>query len=74
MRVIITEDNYFERMRLVSFVEKYNKDYEIVCFEKYGETIKSEVLADAITAGNLAGYEKEWNINGEKVTISVEKV
>ncbi len=42
-------------------------------FEKYGETIKSEVLADAITAGTLSGYEKEWNINGETVTLAVLK-
>ena len=42
-------------------------------FEKYGETIKSEVLADVITKGNLSGYEKEWNINGEAVTLAVLK-
>ena len=42
-------------------------------FEKYGETIKSEVLANVITEGNLAGYEKEWNINGETVTLAVLK-
>uniref|UniRef100_UPI004056E355 isoleucine--tRNA ligase n=1 Tax=Agathobacter sp. TaxID=2021311 RepID=UPI004056E355 len=42
-------------------------------FEKYGEDIKSEVLADVITAGDLSGYEKEWNINGETVTLAVLK-
>ena len=42
-------------------------------FEKYGNDIMGEVLAEEITAGNLAGYEKEWNINGEKVTLAVEK-
>ena len=32
-----------------------------------------EVLGVSIVAGNLAGYEKEWNINGEKVKLAVEK-
>ncbi len=34
--------------------------------------ISEEVLADRITE-QLAGYEKEWDINGEKVRFSVEK-
>jgi isoleucyl-tRNA synthetase len=42
-------------------------------FTKYGADIMSEVLAEEINAGNLAGYEKEWNINGEKVTLAVLK-
>ena len=42
-------------------------------FEKYGDDIKSEVLGVSITSGNLVGYEKDWNINGEKVQLSVEK-
>jgi isoleucyl-tRNA synthetase len=42
-------------------------------FEQYGDTIKAEVLAEAIHSGTLTGYEKEWNINGEKVTLAVEK-
>ena len=42
-------------------------------FEKYGADIMSEVLAESVTAGSLSGYEKEWNINGEKVTLAVEK-
>ena len=42
-------------------------------FEKYGEDIKAEVLGEQITAGSLSGYEKDWNINGEKVQLAVEK-
>ena len=42
-------------------------------FEKYGDNIKSEVLAVSISAGNLSGYEKDWNINGEQVKLAVEK-
>ena len=42
--------------------------------EAHGEVIKSEVLAEDITLGKAAGYTKEWNINGENVTLGVEKV
>ena len=43
-------------------------------FDKQGIQIQSEVLADKITAGTITGYEKEWNINGEKVVLGVEKI
>ena len=43
-------------------------------FEKYGDEIGKEVLAEKVTAGALTGYEKEWNINGEKVVLAVEKL
>ena len=42
-------------------------------FEKYGNDIMSEVLAEDIHAENLTGHQKEWNINGEKVTLAVNK-
>jgi isoleucyl-tRNA synthetase len=42
-------------------------------FAAHGEEICSEVLASAVTSGTLSGYEKEWNINGEKVTLAVER-
>ena len=37
------------------------------------DEIKSEVLADNVIFGKINGYEKEWTINGEKVTFGVEK-
>ena len=37
------------------------------------EEIRSEVLADDIVYNTTKGYEKEWSINGEKVTMAVEK-
>ncbi len=43
-------------------------------FEKYGADISGDVLADSVTEGNLSGYEKEWKINGEDVTLAVEKI
>ncbi|MDD6037695.1 MAG: isoleucine--tRNA ligase [bacterium] len=42
-------------------------------FAADGVAICGEVLADNISAGSVDGYEKEWNINGEKVTLSVKK-
>ena len=42
-------------------------------FEKYGENIKTVVLADTVTEGMTDGYEKEWKINGETVLLGVQK-
>ncbi len=42
-------------------------------FQKYGENIKSVVLADEITKGSVNGYQKEWKINGEAVLLGVQK-
>ena len=38
------------------------------------DEIKDETLGTELTVGNTLKFSKEWNINGEKVTISVEKV
>lgn len=43
-------------------------------FNNYGLQIQSEVLAREIINGVLKGYEKEWSINGEEVTLAVEKM
>jgi len=39
----------------------------------YADTIKEEVLADYIFLGEMKGFTKEWNINGETVMLGVEK-
>ena len=39
-----------------------------------GEDIKSVVLADAITNGEVEGFKKELDINGAKCTIVINKV
>lgn len=41
-------------------------------FEKFGDEIKTEVLAVSIKSGELKGYEKDWKINGEAVKLAVE--
>lgn len=42
--------------------------------QRNSDLISEEVLAEKITEGNSEGYSKEWNINGEKVRLAVEKV
>lgn len=38
-----------------------------------GDMLKVDVLADSISEGLFEGYTKEWNINGDNVTISIRK-
>ena len=40
---------------------------------RYGNQISGSVLANDIVIGEAGGYAKEWNINGEKVILGVEK-
>ena len=36
--------------------------------------IQDEVHADKIEIGSVDGFTKEWNINGENVTLAVKKL
>ena len=49
---------------------------DVVCeiASRNAEEIKDETLGVELTIGTTLTHSKEWNINGEKVTISVEKV
>lgn len=38
------------------------------------DEIKNEVMADHIHLGQMKGFVKEWNINGESVMLGVEKL
>ena len=38
------------------------------------DAVKEKVLANNIILGDIDGYAKEWNINGETVTMAVERV
>ena len=40
----------------------------------YGDAISHDVLAESITAGEGGSYTKDWDINGEAVTLGVEKI
>ncbi len=37
------------------------------------DEIKTDVMAEGIVTGETDGFSKEWNINGEKVTLGVKK-
>ena len=63
----------FEVMDKITIYAKDN-DKVIDILSKNGDQIKSEVLAEDIVTGTVEGYEKEWNINGEKVTMAVKKM
>ena len=41
--------------------------------QRNAEQVKSVVLADDIIDSEAEGFVKEWNINGENVTLGVEK-
>ena len=63
----------FEVMdRIHVYADGNEKIAEIL--KKTADTIKEKVLAEAIILGDVDGYVKEWNINGETVTMAVEKV
>ena len=42
--------------------------------ERNIEGIKSEVMADLLQLDGAQGFTKEWDLNGEKVTLGVEKL
>ena len=52
----------------------YKADAKVAdIFGKYGSEIRSDVLGNAIVAGEMDGYQKERNINGESVLLGVKK-
>jgi isoleucyl-tRNA synthetase len=57
--------------KIVIYVSGNEKVSDIV--KANADSIMSDVMALDIKVGELAGYSKEWNINGETVNIGVEK-
>ena len=55
-------------------VYQQNNDKIADILTRYADTIRSEVLADDIRVGEMGGYTKEWNINGETGILGVEKI
>ena len=62
----------FEVMNHINVFQDENEAIAGI-LKKYTDEIKGEVLADNIMLGQTGGYAKEWNINGEKVMLGVEK-
>ena len=57
--------------KIVIYVSGNDKVSDIV--KANANSIMNDVMALDIKVGELAGYSKEWNINGETVSIGVEK-
>ncbi|MCI6866534.1 MAG: isoleucine--tRNA ligase [Lachnospiraceae bacterium] len=57
-------------------IRVYVKDNEKISqiLKKYEKDILSDVMADEILYDQASGYVKDWNINGEAVTLGVEKI
>ena len=62
----------FEVMDTISVYVTGNENVEQLV-ERNWASIGADVMATALTVGSTAGYVKEWNINGEVVTLAVEK-
>ena len=53
----------------------FNGNEKVAQIAKKNEAmIAGKVLAESITAGDSLAVSKEWNVNGETVTIGIEKV
>ena len=67
------KDSGFEVMDNIKIYENGSAKLEEV-MEKNAETIKSETLAKEFVFAAECDGSKEWNINGEKVKLGVERV
>ena len=67
------KDSGFEVMDNIKIALCGNSVVEAVA-ERNAEEIKDETLGVSLTLGETLANAKEWNINGENVTISVERV
>ena len=63
----------FEVMDHIS-VYQANNDKIAELMKSNADEIKNEVMADHIHLGEMKGFTKEWNINGETVMLGVEKL
>lgn len=67
------KDAGFEVMdKIIVYQDENDVIKEII--KRNADEIKSEVLGVEIRIGEMSGYAKEWNINGESVYLGVEKV
>jgi len=67
------KDSGFDVVDHIKLGVSGNEKIEAIA-ERNADIIKSEVLADEVEIGVNKQFEKEWNINGENVTVSVEKI
>ena len=58
--------------QIIVYVSDSEKIADVI--QKNGQTIQNDTLAKEIHIGEISGYEKEWNINGETVRLGVRRV
>ncbi|MDO4324242.1 MAG: isoleucine--tRNA ligase [Lachnospiraceae bacterium] len=63
----------FEVMDKIRVSVKDNEKINSI-LQKYEKDILTDVMADEIVYDTVIGYTKDWNINGEAVTMGVEKL
>ncbi len=63
----------FEVMDHIRVYVKDNEDMS-ARMQKHEDEIKRIVMADSIVYDSIQGYEKAWDINGEHMTLAVEKI
>ena len=63
----------FEVMDRITVYESGNDKIRQILTD-HGDSIKRDVLAESIVTDGLEGYQKEWSINEEKVTLGVKKL
>ncbi len=66
------KDAGFEVMDTIKIYVSGNEKIEAI-FASNADTIKHDVLATEIIASASGSFTKDWDINGEKVTMGVEK-
>ena len=62
----------FEVMDQITLYAEDN-DFLMGLMNKYKEELCKTVLATELTCNCCEGYEKEWDINGEKLCLAVKK-
>lgn len=67
------KDAGFEVMDHIVVSQSGNDTIKAI-IERNAEEIKSEVLADQLILEAAKGSTKEWNLNGENVTLGVERI
>lgn len=67
------KDAGFEVMDHIKVYQSGNETIKAL-FQRNSEEIKSEVLAEDLILSSAEGFIKEWNINGETVTLGVVKL
>lgn len=67
------KDAGFEVMdHITLYIQTTDKLTDIL--RRNSESLTGDVLADKLVLDSVSGYTADWNINGEKATIGVEKI